>query len=282
MKISYVLIAAVIFCSACGSKSKTRKSPNGYEMEVVREGEGNFAQPGQVIVMNMVYKDDKDSIWFDTRTQGAPAMQIVQDTSRMDQEKGIENTFRSLKKGDSVRIQVSTKSFFENTLHQPVPPEIKPEINLTFLIGVIEITDRAGVSKYQEKIEGRQLAKDVLAIDAFLATKGIVALKDESGLRYVITKAGRGEKPPLTSVVKVSYKGSLLENGKVFDQSRAPLEYQLRGFIQGWQIGFQLLPKGTTATFYIPSSLGYGLNGYPPDIPPNANLVFEVELVDFK
>ena len=282
MKISYVLIAAVIFCSACGSKSKTRKSPNGYEMEVVREGEGNFAQPGQVIVMNMLYKDDKDSIWFDTRTQGAPAMQIVQDTSRMDQEKGIENTFRSLKKGDSVRIQVSTKSFFENTLHQPVPPEIKPEINLTFLIGVIEITDRAGVSKYQEKIEGRQLAKDVLAIDAFLATKGIVALKDESGLRYVITKAGRGEKPPLTSVVKVSYKGSLLENGKVFDQSRAPLEYQLRGFIQGWQIGFQLLPKGTTATFYIPSSLGYGLNGYPPDIPPNANLVFEVELVDFK
>ena len=282
MKISYVLIAAVIFCSACGSKSKTRKSPNGYEMEVVREGEGNFAQPGQVIVMNMLYKDDKDSIWFDTRTQGAPAMQIVQDTSRMDQEKGIENTFRSLKKGDSVKIRVTTKSFFENTLHQPVPPEIKPETNLTFLIGVIEVTDREGVNKFQEKMQTRQLEKDIQAIDAYLMTNGIVALKDSSGLRYVITKAGTGEKPPLSSLVKVNYKGSLLENGKIFDQSRAPLEYQLRGFIQGWQIGFQLLPKGTTATFYIPSSLGYGLNGYPPDIPPNANLVFEVELIDFK
>ena len=282
MKISYVLIAAVVFCSACGLKNQIRKSPNGFDMEVVREGEGNFAQPGQVIVMNMLYKDDKDSIWFDTRTQDAPAMQIVQDTSRMDQEKGIENTFRSLKKGDSVKIQVTTKSFFENTLHQPVPPEIKPETNLTFLIGVIEVTDREGVNKFQEKIQTRQLEKDIQAIDAYLMTNGIVAVKDSSGLRYVITKAGTGEKPPLSSLVKVNYKGSLLENGKIFDQSRAPLEYQLRGFIQGWQIGFQLLPKGTTATFYIPSSLGYGLSGYPPDIPPNANLVFEVELVDFK
>jgi FKBP-type peptidyl-prolyl cis-trans isomerase FkpA/FKBP-type peptidyl-prolyl cis-trans isomerase FklB len=52
--------------------------------------------------------------------------------------------------------------------------------------------------------------------------------------------------------------------------------------IQGWQIGFTLLNKGSKATLYVPSSLGYGPNGYPPSIPANANLVFEIELIDFK
>ena len=68
-----------------------------------------------------------------------------------------------------------------------------------------------GVNKFQEKIQTRQLEKDIKAIDAYLITNGIVAVKDSSGLRYVITKAGTGEKPPLSSLVKVNYKGSLLK-----------------------------------------------------------------------
>jgi len=288
MKFSYViLIAAVIFCSAC---EKTRVAPNGFKCQVLREGEGEYAAPGQFLVMNMLYRDAKDSVWADTKKRGIPLIIPVGDTSMIKKEKGIESTFRILKKHDSVLLTMQASMLFDG---QPLPPNLKPEDKFTFLFGVIDITDREGVQKLQEQIQAKemekaraaqvgQLAADAVAIDTYLAEKKIDAQKDESGLRYVITTPGSGDKPSLESTVKVNYKGSLLADGSVFDKSESPIEFPLSNLIQGWQIGFQLLPKGTKATLYIPSTLGYGANGAPPNIPPNANLVFEVELIDFK
>ena len=289
MKLSYVLIAAVILCSAC---SKNRKAPNGQEVIVIREGTGDYAKPRQFLVMNMLYKDANDSVWDETKKRQIPVIVPVPDTAAMKNEKGLESGFRVLKKGDSVSMKVTAKSFYENSGRQ-LPPNIKPDLEVTFFFGVTDITDEAGLNILQTQIQAReleknkvkqatQLAADTVAIDAYLASKNIKALRGKSGLRYVVTHQGTGAKPTMKDTLTVMYKGSLLENGNVFDQSRSPLEYPLAKFIVGWQIGFQLLPKGTKATLYIPSSLGYGMNGYPPDIPANANLVFDVELIDFK
>ena len=290
MKLFYVLIAAAIVCGAC---SKTRKAPNGVEAQVVREGDGNVAATGEYLVMSMVFKDAKDSVWDDSRKRGIPVVIPMADTSAIKSEKGIESIFRVMKKGDSLIVKVTAKSFFENTQGRAVPPNIKPEGLFTFYFGVDDITNQEGLNKMQEKVmpaqneknraqQQGQLAADTTAIDAYLTDKKIVAMKDKSGLRYVITQKLEGGNPTLSNTVKVNYKGSLLENGFVFDQSKSPIEFPLSNLIQGWQIGFQLLSKGSKATLYIPSSLGYGLNGSPPDIPANANLVFEVELIDFK
>ena len=290
MKLSYVLIAAAIVCGAC---SKTRKAPNGVEAQVVRDGKGNFAATGEYLVMSMVFKDAKDSVWDDSRKRGIPVVIPMADTSAIKNEKGIESIFRVMKKGDSLIVKVTAKSFFENTQGRAVPPNLAPEGLFTFYFGVDDIANQEGLNKMQEKImaaqneknrvqQQGQLAADTTAIDAYLAGKKIVAMKDKSGLRYVITQKSEGGNPTLSNTVKVNYKGSLLENGKVFDQSQNPIEFPLPNLIQGWQIGFQLLSKGSKATLYIPSSLGYGLNGSPPDIPANTNLVFEVELIDFK
>ncbi|NOT74627.1 MAG: hypothetical protein HOP08_06840 [Cyclobacteriaceae bacterium] len=285
MKFSYLLIAAVILCSAC---SKTRKAPNGLEMEVVKDGDGKFAEPGQFIVMNMLYKDSKDSVWADTRKRGIPLIIPVGDTSLIKSEKGIESTFRVMKKGDSLLFKMDAKTLFDG---QPMPPTIKPDEKLTFLFGIIEITDRDGVNKLQSEFQAKemekskqlanaQLAIDSVAIDNYLAEKKIVALKATSGVRYVIHVQGTGEKPSLSSTVIAKYRGTLLSDGTEFDAG--PLEYPLAGLVKGWQIAFPLLAKGTKATIYIPSSLGYGATGAPPNIPANANLVFEIELIDFK
>lgn len=283
----YLAIIAIVLCAAC---SKTRETPNGLQVKVLREGEGKFAGPGQFLVMSMLLKDSKDSVWRDTRREALPMMIPVRDTTFIKDEKGVESVFRVLKKGDSVIVPAMAKSLFEG---QPMPPGVKPEDEFTILLCVKEVTDRAGINKLQEKMQAEaykknrvqqdgQLAMDTVAIDTYLAERKINAIKDKSGLRYVITRQGSGTKPVISSIVTVNYKGSLLEGGKVFDQSQSPLVFPLGNFIQGWQIGFQLLPKGTKATLYIPSSLGYGSNGYQPDIPPNANLVFNVELIDFK
>ena len=254
-------------------------------VNVLRQGEGKYAEPGQYIVMNMLYKDSKDSIWNDTRKNNIPAVIQIPDAAAAKNEKGIESIFRVLKKGDSVLVKVTAKSLYE-TWRQPVPLNVKSEGELTFLFGVTDIIDQAGLARLQEKIQGRefsrQLAIDTVAIDAYLAANNIKAIKDKSGLRYVITQHTLGDKPQLSNIVVVNYKGSLMEGGKVFDQSNSPIEYPLTSLIRGWQIGFPLLSKGAKATLYIPSTLSYGPNGHGPDIPPNANLVFEVELIDFK
>jgi FKBP-type peptidyl-prolyl cis-trans isomerase len=73
-----------------------------------------------------------------------------------------------------------------------------------------------------------------------------------------------------------------MENGLEFDKSTGPVTFRLTSLIKGWQIGFPLLRVGSKATLYVPSVLAYGRRGYPPRIPENANLIFDVELIKIK
>lgn len=110
--------------------------------------------------------------------------------------------------------------------------------------------------------------------------------KTESGLRYKIIQKGNGTKAEAGKTVSVHYTGQL-ENGKTFDSSyprKKPIEFPLgRGnVIEGWDEGIALLQVGDKARFVIPAYLGYGERGAGGVIPPNATLVFDVELMDVK
>ena len=101
----------------------------------------------------------------------------------------------------------------------------------------------------------------------------------ESGLEYKVLVMGKGRKPTLRSEVEVHYRG-LLENGVVFDtsyNSDEPVKFRLRGVIDGWQEGIQLMPEGSVFVFKIPPELAYGSSGAGV-IPPDATLIFEIEL----
>lgn len=104
-----------------------------------------------------------------------------------------------------------------------------------------------------------------------------------SGLQYVILKKGDGDRPQAGQVVSVHYIG-WLEDGTMFDSSvdrGTPFQFPLgqRQVIAGWDEGIALLNEGDKARLIIPSDLGYGESGSPGTIPPNATLVFEVELL---
>jgi peptidyl-prolyl cis-trans isomerase A (cyclophilin A) len=110
--------------------------------------------------------------------------------------------------------------------------------------------------------------------------------KTESGLRYQIIQKGNGKKAEKGRTVSVHYTGAL-DNGKVFDSSygrKKPIEFPLgKGYvIEGWDEGIALLHVGDKARFVIPSYLGYGAAGAGGVIPPDATLVFDVELMDVK
>ncbi|MGY4516112.1 FKBP-type peptidyl-prolyl cis-trans isomerase [Lysobacter sp. HA18] len=103
-----------------------------------------------------------------------------------------------------------------------------------------------------------------------------------SGLQYQVLKAGTGPKPKADDVVTVHYTGTLLDGTK-FDSSYdhgGPATLPLGQVVPGWREGIQLMPVGSKYRLWIPASLGYGEAGTPGGpIPPNATLVFDVELI---
>ena len=110
--------------------------------------------------------------------------------------------------------------------------------------------------------------------------------KTESGLFYKIIEKGSGIKAEKGQNVSVHYEGSLL-SGKVFDSSykrKEPIDFPLGvgRVIAGWDEGIALLQEGGKARLVIPPNLGYGARGAGRVIPPNATLIFDVELVAVK
>ena len=103
----------------------------------------------------------------------------------------------------------------------------------------------------------------------------------DSGLKYRILRKSSGAKPSANSRVTVDYSG-WLDNGTVFDSSYDrpdPATFALGAVIAGWTEGIQYVGEGGMIELEIPSELGYGRNGFPPNIPPNSRLHFKVELI---
>jgi FKBP-type peptidyl-prolyl cis-trans isomerase len=109
------------------------------------------------------------------------------------------------------------------------------------------------------------------------------AVQTASGLVYQELVAGTGAHPSATDSVTVHYEGSFAD-GRVFDSSikrGEPTTFMLGQVIPGWIEGLQLMKPGGKARLVIPSELGYGAKGYG-NIPPNATLIFEVELLSIQ
>ncbi|MBW2504856.1 MAG: FKBP-type peptidyl-prolyl cis-trans isomerase [Deltaproteobacteria bacterium] len=108
---------------------------------------------------------------------------------------------------------------------------------------------------------------------------GVVTL--ESGLQYKVLSSGYGASPGADTMVQVHYRGTLVD-GTEFDSSHKygePVSFNVNRVIPGWTEALQLMKEGDKWLLAIPPELAYGEKGAPPVVPPNAALVFEVELL---
>ncbi len=120
------------------------------------------------------------------------------------------------------------------------------------------------------------------AIDKAAKEKG--AVKTASGMVYRSIKDGSGKAPTAASTVEANYRGTLT-NGKEFDSSykrKQSIQFPLSGVIPCWTEGVQKMKVGGKAKLVCPPELAYGARGAGRDVPPNATLIFEVELLDVK
>jgi FKBP-type peptidyl-prolyl cis-trans isomerase FkpA len=135
--------------------------------------------------------------------------------------------------------------------------------------------EKSKLEAEQNKVAGEQFLAENAKKEGVTTT--------DSGLQYEVLTLGEGKKPVATDVVKVHYKGTLL-NGEEFDSSYSrnqPATFPLKGVIAGWTEGLQLMPVGSKYRFTIPSNLAYGERDLGR-IPSNSTLVFEVELLEIQ
>ncbi|MBI1921266.1 MAG: FKBP-type peptidyl-prolyl cis-trans isomerase [Geobacter sp.] len=120
------------------------------------------------------------------------------------------------------------------------------------------------------------------AIDKAAKEKG--AVKTSSGMVYIPIKDGKGKPPRAANTVEVNYRGTLT-NGREFDSSykrNQSISFPLTGVIPCWTEGVQMMKVGGKAKLVCPPELAYGSRGAGSAVPPNATLIFEVELLDIK
>jgi len=282
MKKSFFLfLGLLLLIAAC--KNSEKETPNGFTYKLVRKGpEDKKGKPAELVVFNYTIKDSKDSTWVDSK-ETFPGVYQIQDSSGLANEIGMQQMFRMVCKGDSVVVSKPVNYFFKNVLGARVPPNVDTTLTMTLNMGVVDIMDRTAFDDFQSKLvkemTTKQNAKDAELIDKYLAEKNIKAETDSSGIRYVLHNNTGNKKPTINDCVEVKYRGTLLD-GKPFDQNEK-ISFPLTRVIPGWQIGIQKLGIGDSATLFVPSSLAYGQRGNY-GIPPNAVLIFNVQLLDVK
>ena len=156
---------------------------------------------------------------------------------------------------------------------------ISVEDSRTFIMNYVQEAQKEEAAANADKFKAA--AQEGIAFLEANGTKDGV-ITTASGLQYSVITAGEGAKPTATSKVSVHYHGTLID-GTVFDSSvdrGQPASFGVNQVIKGWTEALQLMSTGDKWTLYIPSELAYGSNPPGGTIPPDAVLIFEVELLE--
>ncbi len=151
---------------------------------------------------------------------------------------------------------------------------------------VREIVQAYMIAAQQKQMAQQQAAGEATLREgeAFLTENGKKpgVITTASGLQYEVLQEGKGPKPGPDDVVKINYRGTLI-NGKEFDSSfrrGEPTQMPVSQFVAGFAEALQLMPVGSRYKVYIPSSLAYGSQSMGPDLPAYSTIIFELDMLD--
>jgi FKBP-type peptidyl-prolyl cis-trans isomerase len=263
--------------------SKKFKTTEGEQIlyRYVEKGKGIQVDSGKVAeVYISQYLETVDSVYQEMVYSGAQGVLIMNPG-----ENPMIRSFMLGKVGDSLTIKIPNVG----QLRKMTPPNL-PEtgwLRMEFRILSVEEQDKYEAKKakeMEEKLAYYKIANDK-EIQVYMKANGMENVqKTESGLYYMITEEGNGEKPEVGGEVEIHYTGTLLDGTK-FDSSidRGQIfKFQLgvSRVISGWSEGISLLSKGAKGTLLIPSHLGFGAVGSRKKVPPFSSMKFDIELVN--
>lgn len=299
------LVILALFPLIWSCKPSEKTTPSGFKYVHHVKNNGAKLQAGEGAVFNFYVRNEKEVV-ESSRMMGRPGTFLMpEESEKLDQSiSPIVEGLRLMSLGDSLTIMYPTDSFPNKSPQFANSPYIYYDLVLDSVVTKeqvkAEMDSHTAKKEVQEaKMKARQeefaaqmpavkaRASQVLAqtksfISQYLGKKlGDKLVATPSGLKYTILEEGTGRKAENGNVVSVHYHGMLTDT-KTFDNSfdrGEPYTFPL-GYgqvIPGWDEGIALLKEGGKAILFVPSELGYGASG-SGSIPPNAELVFYVEL----
>ncbi len=310
-KIAFSAITAALVITSCNKSPYPgyELSENGVYAKFYTQTNTDLkAKEGDVVKLYMAYKNNKDSVLFDSKMNKNNGSEFIEFPLTKSSFKGsFEDALSMMSIGDSASFIISADSVYMKTFGaKEVPPYIEKGSMLNFVVKLIKITAKADAEKERNEIMKEQKAlaeirsnEETKIFADYIASNKITAKPTQSGLYYIEKTKGNGSKPPIGSTVKVNYTGRLI-NGEIFDTSieatakqanlydkrrpYEPIEFPLGTgkVIKGWDEGISLMSVGSKGQLIIPSNMAYGEQGAGEFIPPFSSLIFDVELVSFQ
>ncbi len=287
-----ILLASCMIIVSCSESSSLKMTDSGYQYKFYKDSSTEIVQPGQYVYYYLDIFNDRDSLLQSTRKNPNQPITLIplEDDPAMPPNP-IMDVIKLCSVGDSVGI-ILPKDSIPN-----LPPQFSDIKHIEYKVVITEAVDEA---TYQERADKERAAAEVIA-QQLQAREGEVAelvsslikkyndgqldneLQTAEGeLKYLILEEGAGANAENGTVAVAQYYGAKL-NGESFDNSFKrgrgyPVNVGAGGVIQGWDKAFPFFKEGTKAMIFIPSDLAYGEMGSPPNIGPNEDLVFYVEI----
>lgn len=279
-------LAVVVMTSACKKGFKTTDSGLKY-MYIVESDTGEVAGEEGYLKMHLVMKNSKDSAIINTYTEGDRPIETL--VRKPTYEGCIYEGFAMLKAGDSAVFKVVADSLYAKTFNAPMPPGVTAGEELTITVKVLDSKSKESFEKMQKDENDKRVRETQAAIEQnkkdLLAAAEKMGLKDKlqttpSGLMYVVIKETKGATAKPGDKLNMFYRGTFTD-GTEFDSNIGKEAYPVisgrGGVIEGWIEALEKMKVGEKWKLFIPSNLAYGEEGRG-QIPPNAPLIFDIEL----
>lgn len=271
---------------ACQTEPKESVTPSGYAYTHHVMTNGAKPQVGEEAVFTVDIRNDTKVV-NSTRDQGQPAKVLIPEAEQPQRSiSPIVEALMLMSVGDSLTVLQSVDSFPRK------PPGFETSKFVYYDIVLTGITSKEAIEKERAErmaqMEVNKARESEVGEQTQSLTKQYLAgsldnlQTTESGLKYYIIEEGNGKQVNSGDMANVHYYG-ITTDGNMFDNSFKrgqpyPVPVGRGQVIRGWDEGLALFKEGTKAMLFIPGELGYGAAGSPPNIGPNAELVFYVEI----
>jgi FKBP-type peptidyl-prolyl cis-trans isomerase len=278
--------ALALAAAGCGDGGNWVTTSTGLKYLDVSEGEGPAAKPGDWV--DLLYTGTlANGRQFESAQDRANPAQYQLGRGQLPVS-GLDEGVLGMKVGGKRKLIIPPDLAYKSL---GKPPQIPANASLVYVVELVGISakpkagrDKSGTIPERPKVVSEEEIKTGKESEGLTeADKGKKLVTLSSGLKYVDQKVGEGTEAGVGDTVEVHYTG-MLTDGKKFDSSHdhnEPLRVVIgrSSVIRGWHEGLQGMKKGGQRKLIIPSDLAYGPRGRPPQIPPNATLVFDIEML---
>ena len=292
-KVSLVLFIAATLFGCNLKKGEEKKTDSGFKYVIYTKSEGSKIQLGDYVTLIMVYKNEKDSILFDSRNSALP---LRFQLDKIPFKGSFEDGLLNLTKNDSATFFVPADSLYAY-LFTGKSGMVIPQSETGFTAGTlvkfdIKVVNIQTPQQAEEEIimklsEAEKQEKKEL--NKYLFDQNIKVSPAEEGYYLIVHEQGKGATIDSGKIVTIEYEGRFTD-GKVFDGTKAagrPYTFVsgTHRVIKGWELAMKNLNAGSKFTLIVPSSLGYGEEGIrnPKNgtfvVPPYKALVFDIKIL---